>query len=507
VTAGYGQASVAASRDAAGTSVCATGACGMGVGVIAFSLLLLVPCFWQPRIQAGDLSSHLYNAWLAQLIERGQAPGLTLARQSNNVLFDLMLSGLMRAFGAAAAQRIAVSIAVLVFFWGAFVFVWSNSRLQPRKAPWQLAPCLAMLAYGWVFHMGLFNFYISLGLCFGALALARRKKRWAMAAAAALFGIAYVAHALPVAWALSVFVYGRVAQALAPRRRVPLAIGALAALALVGFLLGAFFPTRRGPDQFMAMTGADQFWIYGRYYIGVAVAVLAAWALGIQHVLNTRGAARTVLDVRFQLCALSAAALVLLPGGVLLPGFRSGLDFVAERMSLAGAVLFCALLASVRLPRPLVDALAAIAVVFFLLSYADERALNQVETEMERVVAQLPPGQRVVSALADPESRVNPLTHVVDRICVGRCFSYGNYEPATAQFRVRADHENPFVVSDYGESWNIQRGGYVVKPRDLPLYNIDLCEPGSPRICIAPLRAGATLRNTGLRVAPIFGGG
>ena len=173
--------------------------------------------------------------------------------------------------------------------------------------------------------------------CVGALALAHRKKRWAMAAAAALFGIAYVAHALPVAWALSVFVYGRVAQALAPRRRVPLAIGALAALALVGFLLGAFFPTRRGPDQFMAMTGADQFWIYGRYYIGVAVAVLAAWALGIQHVLNPRGAARTVLDVRFQLCALSAAALVLLPGGVPLPGFRSGLDFVAERMSLAGA--------------------------------------------------------------------------------------------------------------------------------------------------------------------------
>jgi hypothetical protein len=68
-----------------------------------------------------------------------------------------------------------------------------------------------------------------------------------------------------------------------------------------------------------------------------------------------------MLDVRFQLCALSAAAVVLLPTGVLLPGFRSGLDFVAERMSLAGAVLFCALVASVRLPRPLVGAMAAVA--------------------------------------------------------------------------------------------------------------------------------------------------
>jgi len=130
-----------------------------------------------------------------------------------------------------------------------------------------------------------------------------------------------------------------------------------------------------------------------------------------------------------------------------------------------------------------------------------------VETEMERVVAQLPAGQRVVSALADPESRIQSLAHAVDRICVGRCFSYANYEPATAQFRVRAYRENPFVVSDYGDSRRIQTGGYVVKPRDLPLYNIDLCRPDSPRICVTPLRAGATLHNTGLRVAPVLGGG
>jgi hypothetical protein len=497
VTMGDEQARSPKSWGAVGTSVCAGG----------LSVLLLAPCFWQPRIQAGDLSSHLYNAWLAQLIERGQAPGLTLARQSNNILFDLMLSGLMRAFGAAAAQRIAVSIAVEVFFWGAFAFVWSSSRRRSRQAPWQLAPCLAMLAYGWVYHMGLFNFYISLGLSFGAMALAGRRKRWAVAAAAALFGIAYVAHALPVAWALGVLVYGRVARALSPRRRVPLLIGTLSALALAGFLLGALFPTRRGFDQVVAMTGADQVWIYGRYYIAVGLAVLGLWAFCFERVWRTRGAGRTLLDVRFQLCALCAASLVLLPGGVLLPGFRSGLDYIAERMSLGGAVLFCALVASVRLPKPLVGALAAVALVFFGLLYSDDRALNHVETEMERVVAQLPPGQRVVSALADPESRIQTLTHVVDRICVGRCFSYANYEPATAQFRVRAYHDNPFVVSDYGDSWNMQTGGYVVKARDLPMYHLDLCEPGSPRICVAPLRAGTTLHNTGLRVAPILGGG
>src|SRR6516165_10805405 len=90
---------------------------------IALSIFLLVPVYWQPRVQAGDLSSHIYNAWLAQLIESGRAQGLTVVRQSTNVLFDLMLSGLFRPFGAGVAQRIAVSVAVLTFVWGAFAFM------------------------------------------------------------------------------------------------------------------------------------------------------------------------------------------------------------------------------------------------------------------------------------------------------------------------------------------------------------------------------------------------
>src|SRR5215813_14588644 len=87
------------------------------------SLVLLVPCYWQPRVQAGDLSSHIYNAWLAQLIEAGRTQGLVIVSQTTNILFDLMLGGLFRLFGAEAAQRISVSIAVLVFVWGAFRFI------------------------------------------------------------------------------------------------------------------------------------------------------------------------------------------------------------------------------------------------------------------------------------------------------------------------------------------------------------------------------------------------
>src|SRR5690349_24819818 len=74
------------------------------------SLLVLLPVYWQPRVQAGDLSSHIYNAWLAQLIEAGRTEGLEIVRQTTNILFDLMLGGLLKVLGAELAQRISVSV-------------------------------------------------------------------------------------------------------------------------------------------------------------------------------------------------------------------------------------------------------------------------------------------------------------------------------------------------------------------------------------------------------------
>jgi len=57
---------------------------------------------------------------------------------------------------------------------------------------------------------------------------------------------------------------------------------------------------------------------------------------------------------------------------------------------------------------------------------------------------------------------------MIDRACLGRCYSYANYEPATAQFRIRAIAENPIVVSTDNDSLCLQDGSYVVKQRDLP---------------------------------------
>jgi len=122
--------------------------------VLLVSAAILIPCFWQRHIQAGDLASHVYNAWLAQLVEEGKAPGVYAVWQWKNVLFDLMLLKLGKLVGFGAAEKIAVSVCVLVFFWGVFTLI----SVATRKRPWLLMPGLTMLAYSYVFYMGIMNY-------------------------------------------------------------------------------------------------------------------------------------------------------------------------------------------------------------------------------------------------------------------------------------------------------------------------------------------------------------
>jgi hypothetical protein len=82
---------------------------------IGISISVLLPCFWHQRIEAGDLGSHTYNAWLAQLIERGQAPSLYTVQQWNNVLADIVLTRIARVLGFPMAEKIVVGIAKGVF--------------------------------------------------------------------------------------------------------------------------------------------------------------------------------------------------------------------------------------------------------------------------------------------------------------------------------------------------------------------------------------------------------
>ena len=137
------------------------------------SLIVLTPCFWHPRIEAGDLASHTYNAWLANLVQQGKAPGLQLETQTGNLLFDVLAQHLGAALGFPAAEKIVASLFVLCFFWGAFTLI---SVLANRHV-WGVVPLLMMLTYSWTLQMGFMNFYASLALVFWGLSLWLSSKR------------------------------------------------------------------------------------------------------------------------------------------------------------------------------------------------------------------------------------------------------------------------------------------------------------------------------------------
>ena len=205
--------------------------------------------------------------------------------------------------------------------------------------------------------------------------------------------------------------------------------------------------------------------------------------------LRASGVRNVVSGLPFQIGVLSAAGVCIVPTRLQIPGYNHALVYIAERMSLAVGICLCALLAAAPMRAYHRYAMAVVALVFLGLLYRDERVLNAFEDQMTRLVWQLPPGQRVVSAIDDPTLRINALTHMIDRACLGRCYSYANYEPSTAQFRIRGVAESPMVVSTYEDSWRLQTGTYVVKERDLPLYEVGLDQAGHMGIRI--LTAGA----------------
>ncbi len=360
---------------------------------VLISLMLLVPCYWQPRIQGGDLSSHMYNAWLTRWIETGGSQGFLMVHRATNVLFDLVLAGLFRVCNAELAQRIAVSIVVLTFAWGAFAFV----SVVAGRRPWHLLSCIAIFAYGWVFHMGFFNFYLGLGLCFWILALLWHPTPARIAAAVPLGALAYVAHALPFIWTVGLVAYLWMARRTSPRVRAYVTAASL--LAMVGFnmsvghvMFHAFSPLNIG-----LINASEQTWLFdGKYYV-VMIGLLLAWGVIFLELLRGSGARCVVCSVPFQICILSAMGVVLLPTTILIPGLNHALVYIAERMSMGVAICVCALLGSVQ-PRVQVRyGLFVVALVFFGFLYGDERKLNSYEDARQDTVAQIPVPRHVVT--------------------------------------------------------------------------------------------------------------
>src|SRR5258705_13994633 len=88
--------------------------------ILGISAAALIPCFWHKHIEAGDLGSHVYNAWLAELVQRGELSGLRIVPQWNNVAFDLLLSAFRKIVICLWYESLAASLFESIFFWGVF---------------------------------------------------------------------------------------------------------------------------------------------------------------------------------------------------------------------------------------------------------------------------------------------------------------------------------------------------------------------------------------------------
>ena len=453
---------------------------------ILVSVLLLVPCFWQSRIQAGDLSSHLYNAWLANLVSEGKAPQLWIEHRSNNVLFDLALQWLLQHVGPGPAQRILISAVVLIFGWGALTFI---SALGGKNW-WFTLPCVWMLTYGFIYEIGFFNFYLSLGLCLWYLAIFWRSGWRIRVAAIPLLMLAWTAHPFPVLWAVGTAAYVVLVGGRKPRQRL-IALGLyLVLLGAIRHILMGRYECRWSWIQLLFVSGADQVLIFGPRYLYILAPLFVVSLLFVIRLIKTYGWTTLALSVPFQLWVLTAAAIVLIPNDVSLPAYAVPFGYIVNRLSLPAGLTVCALLAQV--PLRMYEKVAMILIVagFAALMYADTRELNRWEDTVDAKVAQIPPGQRVISSLPVLSLPVDPLSHMVDRACVGHCYSYANYEPSTRQFRVRAKEGNTIVLPKYADIYAVEHTAYAVRSRDLPLYEIYACAPARREVCVRPLSAG-----------------
>ncbi len=204
---------------------------------------------------------------------------------------------------------------------------------------------------------------------------------------------------------------------------------------------------RTGPIYYF--NGTDQLLLFGARYVipELALLVFIFVALGADFFSRPWGQFRLEdYVVPLQLYIIVCLGVILLPDGIRFPSVPSALALLTERLTSVSAALLCCLLGAMRPRKWHLAACGAIAAVFFGFLYQDTAKIDRMEAQVERLVRTLPPNQRVLGTIKPfPGSRIL-IQHMLDQACIGHCFSYGNYEPACAQFRVRTVPNNPYAM-------------------------------------------------------------
>ena len=455
---------------------------------------LLLPPVAFPGFPAGDLHSHVYNAWLVRLARGGELAGIQVVPLWTNTLVDLWLEILLGFISPRWAEAVVLVVLAQSLVWSSFLFC----RALSRRPCWDWLPVLAALCIGWSYHMGFSNWLAATALSLLAGSIAISGERFALRAVLAfpILVLAGTGSPLPPAWMVA-----GIALVLAMRRwpgRAGVLLGGSATLlALAGIVLHA---TERGEftvSQWSAFSGADQLLVFDTKFLIWMTGLMALWAEAIRRWIRA-SRAPVLTNPAFGLALLSSATALLLPDSIRFPGFAVPASYLAQRASLVSGIAWTAVAAMAPPVRWRTYAVMLLSTTWLLVLCLDWSALSRIHEATEEAVRQLPPAARVVSTLAAPPSRVLPFTHPLDRACAGKCYSWGNYEPASEQFRVRARPGNQIVVASRSESVAIEQGVYRVSGLPFPLWKLSVCQGvgAPPGICVALAKEGEVLAPT-----------
>lgn len=451
--------------------------------VAIVSALLVVPCFWQAHLECVDLGSHTYTAWISSLIAAGKAPGLYLAHSSTNVLFDWLLAASCAIFGYDGGGKVAAAVCVLLFFWGALALVGALTGNKDRY----LAIPTAMLAYGWTFQTGLFNFYLSLALAFWGLAALLSPAKKIRMSLLVLVPLMWMAHPLGVIAFAGIGSFLLVTRTAGWRGIGAWLLAGIGVLGGLRWLLAARYRLNFWGEPWFFMNGIDQLILWGTGYRWVALIALALVVAAVIEVLlrgHSDPSQRGKLARVAALYVLAFAAVLILPDGARYSASEAAVTYLTPRATTLAAVMMVAVVALAPGRKWKLLAWALTALAFFAMLFNDQARLSRLEDETAALVQRLPKDSRIVAVAywRQPWRVISP--HFEERACIGHCFIVSNYEIASRQFRVRARATNEMAEADFEKADAMQRGEYVVQAADLPLYVLVRCGAAMEDECL-----------------------
>jgi hypothetical protein len=457
----------------------------------AATLLLLVPAWTAVRVPTLDGPCHLYNAFVMHHLHDPAYP--LFARHFTlsfapipNWLIQALLYGLVGVLPLAIAEKVLVSLYVVVFAAAAWAFAGCQER---ARAPW----AFLALPFVWteITHYGFYNFVLSVPLALLAVALWwrwRDRLGWRQAAIlAALLLLTYFAHlvalgealvAIAVLWLVDFGPERRQGPALRRWLLHPLLLAPQLVLPLWYVWTHASEPApAEWPLPLRALYFADLGALFDVGF-GAAQQLLHhgfALLLLVLAIATLRGLSPSAIrDYPFFLAALAATAIYFgAPGSV-----GEGLG-VQQRLSLFPPLLLLPSL-SLRVGR---RTQAAVAVAIALLVAWQAAALTRAHRLAERSVdallaalAPVPPDQRVLVIVHDHFATFErrALGHAVGYLVAEkRLVDWDDYQAQTDHFPMRLQ---PGMVGPEKLVRGFQLAAWpslvdVVMTRDFPLVS------------------------------------